>query len=161
MSASLPIVQFIRGSISASSGGNFADDVLWVQGLLNRWLKTRSKPALALDGGFGENTRVVLVDFQREVVKLPQPKGAVAPGDARPPSYLHSALEGCGLERARISHRLLMGFRSTRRSFIGCCGCANARSIAAWRATFRCGRACAARRWRISGALPGISGKAA
>src|SRR5688572_21722214 len=82
MSASLPVVQFIRGSISASSGGNFADDVLWVQGLLNRWLKTRSKPALALDGGFGENTRVVLVDFQREVVKLTQPKGAIAPGDA-------------------------------------------------------------------------------
>lgn len=82
MSASLPVVQFIRGSISASSGGNFAGDVLWVQGLLNRWLKTRSKPALALDGGFGENTRVVLVDFQRDVVKLTQPKGAIAPGDA-------------------------------------------------------------------------------
>jgi hypothetical protein len=82
MSASLPSVQFIRGTIGSGGEANLADDVLWVQGLLNRWLSTRTKPALGLDGGLGGSTHQALVDFQREVVKLAQPNGKVAPGDA-------------------------------------------------------------------------------
>jgi hypothetical protein len=82
MSAALPPLQFIRGSIGDTGAANFADDLVWVQGLLNRWLKARSKPALGLDGSFGNNTRQVIVDFQKEVVKLTEAKGAFTPGDA-------------------------------------------------------------------------------
>jgi hypothetical protein len=88
MAAPLPDVQFLRGGIGAAGGANSADDVVWVQGLLNRWLKGKAKLPIGLDGSFGESTRQAIVQFQQEVVKLNDPKGGMAPGDATTRSLL-------------------------------------------------------------------------
>ncbi len=82
MSVNLPAVQFLRGRIASPGGSNFADDVLWVQGLLNGWLKSINEDLLGLDGGFGTGTKAALTEFQRSVVGLAKPDGAVSAGDA-------------------------------------------------------------------------------
>jgi hypothetical protein len=94
----LPPVQFLRGRIASPGGSNHADDVLWVQGLLNGWLKSINDDLLALDGGFGSGTQAALKKFQATVVSLAKPDGAVAPGDATALKLLSSRPAG----RAKI-----------------------------------------------------------
>lgn len=80
MAVALPTVPFLRGKVGATGAVNNEDDVLWVQALLSLWLRSEKKPAVAVDGGFGQKSREALVAFQREVVGLEKPDGIVEPG---------------------------------------------------------------------------------
>lgn len=74
-------IRFINALVGRVPSRNDLADVIWVQGLLNRWLRSRSKPPIGLDGECGKATIDLITEFQSDAVKMKDPDGRVGPGD--------------------------------------------------------------------------------
>jgi hypothetical protein len=80
MAVVLPDSGFIQGSVGPN-GPNDPADVLWVQGLLNRWRASKKLELLSIDGGFGGKTQAAIAEFQSKELASSRPTGVVTPGD--------------------------------------------------------------------------------
>ncbi len=70
------------GASVGKGGTNDLADVLVVQHLLNDWLASAGKPAIATSGAGDAPTLAAIVAFQAQVMKAPRPDGLIGPGGA-------------------------------------------------------------------------------